>query len=150
MRTGAASTGGRVGRIGWAAIYFWSMITKTLRGRIEAGCGNAGRTWDISEIQRVTGYTKLTNGTLNVRLEVEHNLRPDCNLRKEGRKDGIAEDLFFQHCVLVIRNGRVPALIARTSTNYWGLSVLEIMAEENLRKRFCLQDGDVVDVEVWI
>jgi CTP-dependent riboflavin kinase len=122
---------------------------KTLTGRIEAGSGHAGRNWGISEIQKLTGYTNLMQGTLNLRLEAEHSLRPCCILRREDRKDRIGEDLYFEYCCLVIGVCRVPALIARTSTNHWGPSVLEIMAEEMLRKGYGLQDGDTVNVEVW-
>ena len=121
-----------------------------LRGRIVAGCGHAGRNWGISEIQKVTGYANLKQGTLNVRLEAEHNLRPYCKLPREDRKDGIGEDLYFEHCCLVIGTHRVPALIARTSTNYWGSSVLEIMAEVMLKDSYRLRDGDVLDVEVCV
>jgi CTP-dependent riboflavin kinase len=125
------------------------MVKKKLRGEIESGVGDAGNSWGISEIQRVTGYTSLQKGTLNVRLKAEHALRPYCNLRKEDRKDGINEDLYFEHCHLVIGDYRVPALIARTSTNHWKSAVLEIMAEEMLLARYGLQDGDTLEVEVW-
>ncbi len=123
---------------------------KTLPGRVKPGSGHAGRNWEISQIQSLTGFTNLKNGTLNVRLEAEHSLRPYCHLRRGDRKDGIDEDLYFELCCLVIGDCRVPAVIARTGTNYWGESVLEIMAEEMLRKRYRLQDGDTVNVEVWV
>ena len=98
----------------------------------------------------MTGFPNLKKGTLNVRLEAEYSLRPHCILRREDRKDGIDEDLYFEYCCLVIGACRVPAVIARTSTNYWGQSVLEIMAEEMLRESYRPQDGDTVNVEVWV
>jgi len=120
-------------------------------GRVVPGCGNA-RTWDMSEIREATGNYNLVEGTLNVELEVPHILRPDHKLLREDRKDrpDHDEDLFFERCFLVIGIHRVRAVIARTSTNYWGPSVLEIMAKEMLRQRYRLEDGDTLDVEVWL
>jgi CTP-dependent riboflavin kinase len=125
------------------------MVKNILSGQIVAGCGD-GSSWGISEIQKATGYVKLKKGTLNVKLCSPHTLRPDYVLRRQERKDGRDEDLFFERCCLVIGAYRVPALIARTSTNFWGLSVLEIMAEEMLRQRYRLQDGDALDIEVCV
>jgi len=127
------------------------MVKKILSGRVVPGCGNA-RTWEISEIRKATGFYNLVEGTLNVELGAPHILRPDYKLPRENRKDrnDHDEDLLFEHCVLVIGTLRVRALIARTSTNYWGPSVLEVMAEEMLRRRYCLEDRDVLDMEVWV
>jgi CTP-dependent riboflavin kinase len=127
------------------------MIQKTLKGRISSGLGDA-RSWEISGIRKATGYDRLKEGTLNVRLDAPHRLRRDYALRREHRKDRREhdEDLYFERCVLVIGTDRVQALIARTSTNYWGPSILEIMAEEMIRDRYGLQDGDALEVEVWV
>jgi CTP-dependent riboflavin kinase len=122
---------------------------KTLSGKVAAGCGD-GSNWGISEIRKATGYGNLKKGTLNVKLEDPHDLRPDYELPRADRKDGKDEDLCFECCCLVIGFRRVPALIARTSRNYWGRSVLEIMAEEMLRERYSLRDGDTFGVEVWV
>jgi CTP-dependent riboflavin kinase len=96
-----------------------------------------------------TGYENLREGTLNVKLDAPHDLRRDRKLPREDRKDGRGEDLYFEYCCLVIGAGRAPAVIARTSTNYWGPSVLEIMAEETLRNHYGLEDGETLCVEVW-
>ena len=114
------------------------------------GSGHAGTNWGISQIQRVTGYMHLENGTLNVKLEAEHILRPFCTLRREDREDRINEDLSFERCCLLICDRKVPALIARTSTNHWGSCVLEIMAEEKIRQCYGLEDGDTLEVEVCV
>jgi CTP-dependent riboflavin kinase len=124
------------------------MVQKVLRGHVASGCRDANN-WGISEIRKATGFEDLKAGTLNVRLESPHNLRPDYKLLRGNRKDERDEDLFFESCCLVIGSHRVPALIARTTTNYWKSEVLEIMAEEILRERYDLQDGDVLDIEVW-
>lgn len=61
------------------------------------------------------------------------------------------EDLDFEICSVVLSCGvRVRALIAQTSTNYWGTqNVIEIMAEEHLQTRYGLKAGDCIHVEVW-
>ena len=125
------------------------LMVKRLSGTVESGCGDA-RNWGISEIQEITGYGKLQPGTLNVRLSSPYNVRSDYELLGENRKDGRRyENLRFEHCCLLIGPCRVPALIARTSTNYWESCVLELMSEEMLRERHGLKDGDMLHVEVW-
>ena len=131
------------------------MAKNTLRGVYESGCGDA-RNWGIDDIRLVTGWHRLERGTVNVRLEVPHTLRqpPDFHLAREQRSPEYGhddEDLDFERCFLVLPGGaRVRALIARTSRNFWGGAVLEVMAEEHLRTSYELKDGDGIDVEVWI
>jgi CTP-dependent riboflavin kinase len=103
----------------------------------------------MAEIREVTAYS-LISGTLNVKLDVPHTLRSDFRLPRERRTDGRPEDLDFERCRLVMRRGNVRALIARTSTNFWGDEVLEIMAEEHLRLGYGLIDRDQISVEVWV
>ena len=123
------------------------MVKKILKGRVEKGCRD-GKNWDISDIRKTTGYDNLKPGTLNVRLAAPHNLRIDYRLPREQRTDGRDEDLYFERCRLVIGRSSIRALIARTSTNFWGNSVLEIMAEEMIRQCYGVQDGDTVELEV--
>jgi|GEM_PF-4421200 len=101
-------------------------------------------------LEHKAAFDNLKEGTLNVRLDAAHSLRPDYKLLRGDRECGRDEDLFFERCCLVIGLHRISALIARTSRNFWGPSVLEIMAEEMLRQGYGLQDGDVLDVEVWV
>lgn len=110
-----------------------------------SGCGDA-RNWGIGDIRRVTGRDNLHPGTLNVRLDVPHGLRVDHTLRKEERTDRRPEDLYFECCSILWRGRIVPALIARTSVNFHGDYVLEIMAEwvDDI------QTGDSIEVEVKI
>jgi hypothetical protein len=81
-------------------------------------------------------------------------MRPDFHLAREDRNSAYAynhEHLVFERCILLLPGGaRVPALIGRTSNNFLGPSVLEVMAEEHLRTRYALAKGDRIDVEVWI
>jgi hypothetical protein len=59
------------------------------------------------------------------------------------------EAMWFERCRLRRDNKSIRALIIRTSTDYHGFSMLEIMAECDLRDFFSLKDGDEVQVEVF-
>jgi CTP-dependent riboflavin kinase len=115
-----------------------------LDGRIKAGCGDA-KHWGIEEIRKATGRGNLYGGTINVEIDHPHTLRVDHRLDRRDRTDQRQEDLCFENCWLITSTGKVSAVIARTSTNFWGDNVLEIMAEwvEDL------QLGDPVEIEVW-
>ncbi len=118
---------------------------KVLRGRITDGCGDA-KNWGIEDIRKATGRNNLHAGTINVKLDAPHCVRPDYWLDKGNRSDGRDEDLCFEKCQLITPNAKVGALIARTSRNYWGDDVLELMLEwlDGVKA------GDRVDVEVCV
>mgnify|MGYP001615959028 CR=1 FL=1 len=124
------------------------MAKRLLRGRVESGEGDATK-WPTEEIRRLTRYN-LVPVTLNVVLDAPHTLRPDFTLPKEHRSDERQEDLNFERCALMVGADRVRALIARTSTNYHGCWVLEIMAEKRLKESYGLNDGDWICVEVCV
>ena len=127
------------------------MATRILQGRVFSGAGDA-ENWPTEHIRTVTGYPCLKPGTLNVRLGEPHVLRHDFTLPREDRPDRQQrpENLYFESCWLLIGTDRVRALIARTSTNFHGCEVLEIMAEEKLKQHYGLQDSDCVSVEVRV
>jgi hypothetical protein len=87
------------------------------------------RNWGIEEIRKATGRTNLYAGTINVELDQPHKLRVDHTLDRRDRTDQRDEDLFFEDCWLITSTAKVSSVIARTSTNFWGDSVLEVMAE---------------------
>jgi CTP-dependent riboflavin kinase len=120
---------------------------RVLRGTVKAGVGDA-KNWPLEQIRSLTGRSDLIAGTLNVELDEPHAVRRDYTLHAASRNDGRREDLYFEECLLLIGSKRVPALIARTSTNYHGQKVLEIMAAEFLRSSHGLCDGDVIKVQV--
>jgi CTP-dependent riboflavin kinase len=120
---------------------------RILKGMIKSGVGDA-KNWSLGQIQTVTGRADLIAGTLNVEVDELHKLRCDFTLPAVSRKDGRQEDLYFEECLLLIGSKRVPALIARTSTNYHGQKVLEIMAAEHLRNSHGLEDGHIINVQV--
>ena len=125
------------------------MTAKTLRGCVTTGCGDA-KNWGIDAIRKATGCNGLLPATFNVRLDTPHKLRVDATLSRGDRTDRRGEDLFFERCVLALGGGMVRAWIARTSTNFHGEHVLEIMAEEWLRKQYRLEDNDPIDVQVFV
>src|SRR5712692_2459462 len=120
---------------------------RILRGIVKPGVGDAAN-WPLKQIRNVTGRYNLIAGTLNVELDEPHSVRCDFTLPVASRNDGRREDLYFEECLLLIGSKRVPALIARTSTNYHGCKVLEIMAAEHLRNSRGLGDRDIINVQV--
>lgn len=121
------------------------MVKKLLHGCVTGGCGDA-RNWGIEDIRKATGCDKLYPGTINVKLDAPHYLRVDCKLDRKDRSDLRDEDLYFERCSLITPTAHVDAFIARTSTNYWGNDVLEIMAEW----LDGIKIGDAVDVDVCV
>ena len=120
---------------------------RILRGIVKTGLGDA-KNWPLEQIRDVTGRANLLAGTLNVELEEPHSVRHDFTLHATSRNDGRYEDLYFEECSLLIGLKKVPALIARTSTNFHGNEVLEIMAAEHLRDNQGLGDGHTIGVQV--
>jgi CTP-dependent riboflavin kinase len=119
---------------------------RVLRGVVKAGLCDA-KNWDVKAIRTVTGRPDLVEGTLNVKLNEPHVLRPDFALPAASRNDR-NEDLYLEECLLLINSDKVPALIARTSTNFWGRETLEIMASVHLRHTYRLNDEDIIRVQV--
>lgn len=120
------------------------MTTRVLTGGVFSGAGIAARVLEahIEQIRVVVGLPALLPGTLNIRLPAPYRLVPDFAIGREAWSH--TEDVFFQRCQVADLQG----LIMRTSTNYHGLSVLEVMAEVRLRDMLHLQDGEAVTVSV--
>jgi CTP-dependent riboflavin kinase len=130
------------------------MPKETLHGHYEENGSRDASNWGMDDIRRATGWDRLQTGTVNVRLAGHHAPRPDYHLPRQCRSPEYGhshEDLKFEICVVLLPCGaRVRALIAQTSTNYWGqYNVIELMAEQHLRTRYNLKGGDRIDVEVW-
>jgi CTP-dependent riboflavin kinase len=126
---------------------------KILMGKVGSGVSVASPITSnvIDEIRERTGFRGLRAGTLNVKLPEPHPTRGDFYLRNSERRkpERGGEDWSFEIC-RVGRHGRsLKALILRTSTNFHGDNMLEIMAEEYLRDWLPVKDGDSVDVTVY-
>src|SRR5690348_10704662 len=104
---------------------------KHLVGAVETGVGAASSALAprLSIIRETSSLRDLRPETLNVRLREPYVLRPTFTIH--GSKVGRNEDYHFEVC----RIHDLPhfraflGLIMRTSTNYHGESVLEVMAE---------------------
>jgi len=91
-------------------------------------------------------------GTLNIRLKPGYedatavleglSLLPIMGFRAEGRSFGPAK------CARAVINDIVEAAIVLALRSHYGSDVVEIIAEENLRKRLRLREGDTVRVRV--
>jgi CTP-dependent riboflavin kinase len=120
-------------------------MAKKLKGEVFPGTGNSV-TWPTTRIREIVGRPDLHEGTLNVRLSVPHKVTAHYTLpRAENNR---AETLYFERCVLFVGEHVIPGLIARTSTNFHGPKVLEVMADVHIRRTCGLNDGDAVSVEV--
>ena len=103
-------------------------------------------TWPTDRIREIVGRPNLHEGTLNVQLSDAHIVTSHYTLPRE--ENNRAEALYFERCTLFVGEEVIPALIARTSANFHGSKVLEIMADVHIRRTCGLHDGDEVSVEV--
>jgi len=124
---------------------------KHLVGAVETGVGAASSSLAplLTIIRDASSLKDLQPDTLNVRLTEPYVLRPTFTIL--GSEVGRDEDYHFEACSIhdLQRLRAFLGLIMRTSTNYHGESVLEVMAEVNLRERMGLSDGTSVDVSVF-
>jgi len=119
-----------------------------LVGRVTAGFGVAAFNLEAVTdlICRRTGLRSLVPGTLNLRLESPYFLDADVDLTQEECSGW--EAISLQRCCI----GGVRALIVRPRSHDagegHGPAYLEIAAEDHLRRRLALRDGDIVAVTV--
>jgi CTP-dependent riboflavin kinase len=116
-----------------------------LQGTVFSGAGIAGDSLKplLHYIRKLTGLHSLLPQTLNIRLPIAYTGTRDFVL--EAKAYSHYEDVYLERC----RIRGLDALIMRTSTNYHGASVLEIMAEVWLKREFGIADGDIETVEVF-
>lgn len=76
-------------------------------------------------------------------------LRVNALLLRENGIDKLNEDLLFERCQVPLDGVMVPAWIARTSRNFHGDHVLEIMAADRLRQRYGSKDNDYIYLQVF-
>ena len=124
-------------------------MAQILRGRVVSGIGSFSFWIDklADHYERKTGM-KLFPGTLNVQLESPWTL-PENPLRLEGSEYGGTVSVSIVPCS--IRGRR--AFILRTDANEQGRghhpkTIIEIATDVKLRDQFCLEDGDLVEIEL--
>jgi len=122
-----------------------------LVGTVETGVGAASRSLAplLSIIREASSLRDLQPATLNVRLSAPYVLRPTFTIF--GNEVGRDEDFHFEVCSIhdLKRVRAFLGVIMRTSTNYHGDDVLEVMAEVNLRERLGLADGSSVELSLF-
>jgi hypothetical protein len=121
------------------------MNARKLRGEIIKGAGVATRSLDplFEEIRRRSGLHNLVPGTVNVRLKHWYPGHLDVTLL--AHEHGHHEHLFLERCQLFGKDG----LIVRTSTNFHGPAVLELMAQEHLKSAHGLDVGALLEIVVY-
>jgi len=91
----------------------------------------------------------LFPGTLNIQLETPYRL-PERPIRLEGHEYGGTVSVNLVPCSILGR----PGFILRTDANEQGRgdhprTIVEVATDIKLRDAFHLQDGDVVEIEVF-
>ena len=122
----------------------------TLSGKVVSGMGNFSY-W-IEKLNehylRKTGM-KLFPGTLNVELDEPYALPPQV-IRLEGREYGGNVSVNIVPCSIMGKS----AFLLRTDANEEGRghhprTIVEVATDVKLRDHFCLNDGDVVQIETF-
>jgi riboflavin kinase, archaea type len=123
-----------------------------LKGKVKSGKGhfswvmkNISGLWDL--YKQKSGLT-IFPGTLNVELAEDFSI-PQNSKRIEASEYGGTVSVSFCECEIE----KIKGLIIRTDKNESGKgdhpkTIIEIAAEENLRKELNLEDGDEVQILV--
>lgn len=134
----------------WVSTRFCGVGSLILRGTVVSGIGNFSY-W-IEKLRdhylAKTGMI-LFPGTLNIKLETPYRL-PERPMRLEGHEYGGTVSVNLVPCSILGR----PAFILRTDANEQGRgdhprTIVEVATDIKLRDAFHLQDGDVVEIEVF-
>lgn len=128
------------------------MATITLRGRVLSGVGE-GRIftnldWAREQFQKKIGF-KPYSGTLNIRL-IGENKKIRLLRSFKGIKIEPPERFFGGRCFKALIMNRISGAVVIPDSSRHPRNVLEIIAPLNLRRELNLEDGDEVDVQVWL
>lgn len=112
-----------------------------IRGKVSAGCGQAGKSNTFSPaLDKMLGY-KIYPGTLNITVANLTTVRKDIAALKSVHKNLWRGELWFgkemRYCWLLQWEG--------TKAKY-----LEIISPTNLRRSMRLNDGDKVELRLCI
>src|SRR5579863_9637013 len=123
-----------------------NVTSHRLKGTICKGVGVAVISLQpyMNAIRQQTGLKNLVDGTLNLRLVNGTYVGHPDYIFQRGKYNP-DEDTYFERCM--VRG--LPGLIMRTSTNFHGHSVLELMGEVRFRDQYALKDGDQLEIEVF-
>lgn len=117
-----------------------------IQGKVVSGLGVA-KNW-VDKIKNIflekTGEN-LFPGTLNIKLNYEYKFKPDIIIYKE--EYGGNYDVYIKKCKVLNEN----AYIVRSGKNMkedgdYKLNIVEIMCKINLRKKYNINDGQIVEI----
>jgi riboflavin kinase len=122
-----------------------------IKGRVFSGSGEGARfvrlPWVRKQIKEKLGFVPYL-GTLNVKLTADsinlENLLEKAKPIEITPKKGFCRGICFNACL--VDDAKCAILIPEV-VNY-PKDVIEVIAPENLRKKFKLKDGDVVEVKI--
>ncbi|MCS7124491.1 MAG: CTP-dependent riboflavin kinase [Candidatus Bathyarchaeota archaeon] len=128
---------------------------KTIRltGRVFSGTGEGSKfielSWVRSQIEEKLGFTPF-RGTLNLLLD-----ETGSNIRKaleNAKPVPIVPEPGFRpgKCFKASIMGLVDGAVVIPLVEGYPKNVLEVIAPVNLRERFGLKDGDVIEVSVFV
>ena len=120
-----------------------------LTGKVTSGLGEA-KFW-IKKAEKAFENKigiKLYHGTLNLELEQDYILK-DNILVLHKEEYGGSQEVYVQQCKIF----KHLAYILRTEKNSTKdgdhpLNLIEIISDINLREKYNLKDGDLVDIEI--
>lgn len=120
-----------------------------LKGKVTTGLGNASYWMKKAEgaFEKKLG-TKLYNGTLNIELEEDYILDGNLNVLKKEEYGG-DQDVYIKECMLLGNK----SYIVRTEKNSkkngdHPLCLLEIISDICFREKYCLKDGETVEIKI--
>lgn len=91
---------------------------------------------------------KLFNGTLNVELDKEYNLKNNLTILHKEEYGG-TQEVFIKECnVLGHKSYIVRTEKNSTKNGDHPLNVIEIISDINFRKEYNLNDGDSIEINI--
>lgn len=133
--------------------------TIEIKGKLFTGVGEGGHYIRLpnyyNQFRKKLGFSKIFEGTLNLRLESERDLH-ERRILQEGKYPGISIEGFKNEtrtygpvtCYPAKVNGSVEGAVLIIQRTSWKEDVLEIISPHYLREVLNLKDGDIVTVLV--
>jgi len=124
-----------------------------IKGRVFSGSGEGAKfvqlPWVRKQIKEKLGFVPYL-GTLNVKLTSDSiNLE---NLLEKAKPIEITPKKGFcrGRCFNVFFMGNVKCAVVIPETSDYPKNVIEVIAPVNLRERFRLKDGDIVEIKIMV
>lgn len=119
-----------------------------LKGKVTTGIGTA-KMWvgKIEKIFEEKTNIKVFHGTLNIKLEEEYVINPDCIIKPE--EFGGTQNVLIKKCKIKDN----IAYIVRAEKNQLGkgehnLKIIEIVSNINFREKYNLKDEENIEIQI--